>query len=126
MRTATLQTAPNAPAANVKSGGWSKTEFLQGVFRAGDFSIPAGGHNRSCGAQHVSWTVLRPGGSSLSKRFVVTERLSAHVRADAFNVLNRANRISGNGSEQQQLRAFDFDPDPASDADWSANRDELF
>jgi Carboxypeptidase regulatory-like domain/TonB dependent receptor len=82
---------PNAPAAGVKTSGWTTAEFLAGIFKASDFPKPAAGQNGNLprnaylGPGYIDFSL------SLSKRFPVGNAASAEVRVDAFNVFNRVN-----------------------------------
>jgi hypothetical protein len=82
---------PNAPAADVKQRGWSKDEYLTGIFRVSDFPIPASGQNGNLvrnafrGPGFVDLSV------SLSKKFTFNGKWSGELRLDAFNALNRVN-----------------------------------
>jgi hypothetical protein len=82
---------PNAPAAGIKTGGWSNQEYLNGIFKAADFPRPAAGTNGNL----VRNAYRGPGyidvSLSLSKKFDVTPRVKAEIRLDAFNALNRVN-----------------------------------
>lgn len=82
---------PNAPASDVKQGGWSQAEYLDGIFQAADFPAPAPGENGNL----VRNAFRGPGYSdvslSLSKKFEIKSRVSAELRLDAFNAFNRVN-----------------------------------
>ena len=82
---------PNAPAASVKTSGWSVDEYLAGIFRASDFPVPARGTNGNL----VRNAYRGPGyvdvSLSLSKGFQVTPRVNTEFRVDAFNAFNRVN-----------------------------------
>ena len=67
---------PNAPAESLKRSGFSKQEFLTGIFKAADFPLPASGTYGNLGRN----TFRSPGFArvdfSLLKTFKVTERIS--------------------------------------------------
>ena len=82
---------PNAPAESLKRRGFSKQEFLTGIFRPADFPVPTSGTLGNLGRN----TFRAPGfarvDASLLKTFPIAERISANLRLEAFNALNRAN-----------------------------------
>jgi TonB dependent receptor-like, beta-barrel len=82
---------PNAPADGVKTSGWTNNEYLRGIFLATDFPKPAPGQNGAL----VRNAYRGPGyidvSLSLSKKFDLTPKVSAEIRLDAFNALNRVN-----------------------------------
>ncbi len=82
---------PNAPASSVARGGWTRQQFLNGIFGVNDFPVPALGTNGSLGRN----TYRGPGffhiDLSLAKNFRLAERLTAQLRLDMFNALNRVN-----------------------------------
>jgi hypothetical protein len=88
---------PNAPAESLKRNGYSKQEYLTGIFRVADFPAPPSGTYGNLGRN----TFRSPGfarvDASLLKTFRVGERISAHLRVDSFNSLNRANLNAPSG-----------------------------
>lgn len=82
---------PNAPAASIPRTGYSRRQFLSGIFPASAFPIPTRGTNGNLGRN----TFRGPGyveiDATLSKTFRLTERLQFQLRGDAFNLLNRVN-----------------------------------
>jgi hypothetical protein len=82
---------PNAPAAGVPRGGWERSDYQEGLFRASDFPVPAAGTNGNLGRN----TFRGPGFAQLdltiSKAFRLSEGISLQLRAEAFNALNRVN-----------------------------------
>ncbi|MEO8373152.1 MAG: hypothetical protein ABI806_28460, partial [Candidatus Solibacter sp.] len=82
---------PNAPINGVSVGGWDKQQFLQGIFRPSDFPTPAPGTDGALGRNAFRGPGFAQVDLSLSKRFSLTERVTAQIRADAFNALNRVN-----------------------------------
>ncbi len=88
---------PNAPAAELLQSSWERSDFLSGVFRAADFPLPAGGTVGNLGRNRLRGPGYAQVDMSLSKRFVITERVSSQVRVDAFNAFNRVNLNNPNG-----------------------------
>ncbi len=82
---------PNAPASNVKQSGWTRQEFLGGIFSVADFPTPERGTNGNLGRNAFRGPGFAQVDLSLSKRFRLTERASVQVRLDTFNALNRVN-----------------------------------
>jgi hypothetical protein len=82
---------PNAPAAGIKTSGWSVDEYLAGIFRAADFPVPARGTNGNLVRNAYRGPGYADVSLSLSKRFNLTGRMNTEVRIDAFNALNRVN-----------------------------------
>ncbi len=82
---------PNAPAPGVLRGGWTKAEFLQGVFRAADFPVPVRGTNGNLGRNATRGPGFQETCLALAKRFGLTEKLSAQLRIEAFNAWNTVN-----------------------------------
>ncbi len=82
---------PNAPAAGVKTSGWSVDEYLAGIFRASDFPVPARGTNGNLVRNAYRGPGYADVSLSLSKRFAMTSKINTEVRVDAFNALNRVN-----------------------------------
>ena len=82
---------PNAPASSVKQSGWSKDEYLTGIFRASDFPRPAPGTNGNL----VRNAFRGPGyidvSLSVSKKFKFNTNWTGEFRFDAFNAFNRVN-----------------------------------
>lgn len=82
---------PNAPADSVKRSGWNRQEFLTGIFRAADFPAPASGVNGNLGRNPYRGPGYAQVDLAASKKFAITERVSAQLRLEAFNALNRVN-----------------------------------
>jgi len=82
---------PNAPAESLKRSGFSKQEYLTGIFKVSDFPVPASGTYGNLGRN----TFRAPGFArvdlSLLKTLPLTERVSANLRLEAFNALNGTN-----------------------------------
>jgi hypothetical protein len=82
---------PNAPRADLKRSGYERSAFLRGVFQASDFPAPAPGANGSLGRNVFRGPGFAGVDTGLSKKFRVTERFVAELRAEAFNTFNRVN-----------------------------------
>jgi hypothetical protein len=82
---------PNAPATELKKSGWTKPELLNGVFQVADFPRPAPATNGNLGRSTYTGAGFAELDLSLAKRFTLTERLSAQLRLESFNALNRVN-----------------------------------
>ncbi|MDQ6707664.1 MAG: carboxypeptidase regulatory-like domain-containing protein, partial [Acidobacteriota bacterium] len=82
---------PNAPSSGIKTAGWSRQQFLSGIFPASAFPAPVPGTDGTLGRN----TYFGPGfvdvDASLNKRFAIGERVHLQIRIEAFNVLNRVN-----------------------------------
>ena len=109
---------PNAPAAGVKTVGWSQRRVpdrhlprqrLPADRRAGqNGNLPRNAY-RGPGYADVSL--------SFSKKFAVSQTASAEFRIDAFNAFNRVNLVgSEHGSEQHELRQVDVAARAAGDS----------
>ena len=82
---------PNAPTPDTKTSGWSRSDFVAGVLPISAFPTPGRGADGNLGRNTFrgpgfAWTDL-----SLSKRFVISERITAQLRLDDFNAFNRVN-----------------------------------
>ena len=82
---------PNPPASGVKQSGWERSEFQSGIFRASDFPLPQPGTNGFLGRNTFRGPGYAQVDLSLSKAFRITEKITSHLRVDAFNALNRVN-----------------------------------
>jgi hypothetical protein len=91
---------PNAPAESIKRRGYTKQEFLTGIFKVADFPLPASGTYGNLGRNAFRAPGFARVDASLLKTFRVTERLSANLRLEAFNSLNRANLNPPSGDLQ--------------------------
>jgi hypothetical protein len=82
---------PNAPAADVPRSGWTRQEFLNGIFPVSAFPIPVKGTNGTLGRNTFRGPQFLEVDMSLAKRFAITERIHMQLRGDAFNALNHVN-----------------------------------
>ncbi|MGA2118846.1 MAG: carboxypeptidase regulatory-like domain-containing protein [Bryobacteraceae bacterium] len=107
---------PDAPAASVQRSGFSRAQYIHGMFPASVFPIPTLGTDGTLGRNAFRGPgFIQPDGS-LSKTFALTERVSLHVKMDAYNVANRVNLLQptmdvasssfGISTSQQTPRTF--------------------
>jgi hypothetical protein len=82
---------PNAPDPNIKSSGWSRDEYLTGIFKASDFPRPTAGQNGNLPRNAYRGPGYADVSLSFSKKFDVSRTASAEFRVDAFNAFNRVN-----------------------------------
>lgn len=82
---------PNAPITPVKTSSWTRQQLLNGIFAASVFPVPAPGQGGNLGRNTFRGPGFAQVDLALSKNFKLGERLSAMLRADALNVLNRVN-----------------------------------
>jgi hypothetical protein len=82
---------PNAPADAVKRTGFSRSDYLLGIFSAADFPRPVAGANGNLGRNTFRGPGFAQIDASLMKKFAVTDRISSEVRLEAYNALNRVN-----------------------------------
>jgi hypothetical protein len=82
---------PNAPAESLKRSGFTKREFIDGVFRVADFPRPATGTLGNLGRNAFRGPGFARVDASLMKTIQMSERINANLRLESFNALNRAN-----------------------------------
>jgi len=82
---------PNAPTGNIQSSGWSRQQFLTGIFKVTDFGVPTPGTDGNLGRTTYRGPGFAETDLSLAKRFMMGERFSALLRVDAYNAFNRVN-----------------------------------
>ncbi len=82
---------PNAPVASIQTGGWTRQQYLAGIFQVSNFPIPVLGNDGSLGRNVYRGPGFVQTDLSLAKKFVMMERVTALFRVDAFNALNRVN-----------------------------------
>jgi hypothetical protein len=82
---------PNAPTESVKRRGFSKEEFLTGVFQRTDFPRPPAGQLGNLGRNMFRGPGFARVDFSLQKNFPLMERASANLRLESFNSFNRSN-----------------------------------
>ncbi len=82
---------PNAPASSVVAGGWSRSNYLAGLFPASAFPVPTPGTNGNLGRNVYRSPGFAETDLSLAKAFRIRERMTWQIRIDAFNAFNRVN-----------------------------------
>ena len=82
---------PNAPAETVPRSGWSRQQFLSGIFPVSAFPLPVKGTDGTLGRNTFRGPGFLEIDLSIAKTFTLTERLHLQLRGDAFNALNRVN-----------------------------------
>jgi hypothetical protein len=85
---------PNAPAESVARGDWERSQYLTGIFNVADFPTPQPGQNGTLGRNTFRGPGFAQMDVSLSKQMRFNERVTAELRADAFNALNRVNLLN--------------------------------
>jgi hypothetical protein len=82
---------PNNPGPDVPRNGFSRTNYLLGLFPASAFPAPVRGTTGNLGRNTFRGPGFAQTDLSLSKKFVLTERMSGQLRIDGFNAFNRVN-----------------------------------
>jgi len=83
---------PNSPSSSVKRRGFTKEEFLTGIFRATDFPRPAAGTLGDMGRNIFRGPGFARVDLSLNKTFAMyAERLNANLKLESYNAFNRVN-----------------------------------
>lgn len=82
---------PNAPAATVKRSGFTKEEFLVGIFTVADFPRPSGGTVGNLARNAFRGPGFARVDFALAKNFPLRESASLSVRLEGFNAFNRVN-----------------------------------
>lgn len=82
---------PNAPSDSILRKGYTKDQFLNGIFNVADFPLPAPGQYGNLGRNTFRGPGFARTDLSIGKTFAVTERVSSVLRLEAYNALNRVN-----------------------------------
>jgi hypothetical protein len=82
---------PDDPGPDVPRGGFTRTNYLLGLFPASAFPSPVKGTDGNLGRNTFRGPGFAQTDLSVSKRLQLTERLSGQLRFDAFNAFNRVN-----------------------------------
>lgn len=83
---------PNGPTTPIQTSGWSRSDFLAGIFpNKAVFGIPALGTDGTLGRNTFRGPGFAQIDMSLGKQFRISERFSSRLQLDAFNALNRVN-----------------------------------
>jgi len=109
---------PNTPDPGIKQGGWSRDEYLNGIFKATDFPRPVAGQNGNLPRNAYRGPGYADVSLSFSKKFALGHTTSTEVRIDAFNAFNRVNLSDpntdlsstnfGKSTSQLNTRAIQF------------------
>ena len=82
---------PNAPADSIARSGFSKSQFLTGIFSVADFPKPVLGTDGTLGRNTFTGPGFARVDFSLEKNMKFTERFNAALRIESYNAFNRAN-----------------------------------
>jgi hypothetical protein len=82
---------PNAPDGSIPRGGWSRSDYLAGLFPISAFPTPIPGRDGNLGRNVFRGPGFAETDLSLAKTFKIRERFAAQFRLDAFNAFNRVN-----------------------------------
>ena len=82
---------PNAPADSISRSGFTKQQFLTGIFLATDFPKPLLGTNGNLGRNTFRGPGFARVDVSLEKNITFTERINGMLRLESYNSLNRVN-----------------------------------
>jgi hypothetical protein len=82
---------PHEPAVSVKRQGFTKEEFLAGIFAVADFPRPAGGTVGNLARNAFRGPGFARVDLALAKNFPIHESISASLRLEGFNAFNRVN-----------------------------------
>ena len=82
---------PNAPSSAIARSGYSRQQFLSGIFPASAFPIPTKGANGNLGRNAFTGPGYQEIDMSLDKIVSFREHYRVEFRIEAFNVLNRVN-----------------------------------
>jgi hypothetical protein len=82
---------PNAPADTIKRSGYTKDEFLAGIFKVSDFPKPTGGMPGTLTRNAFRGPGFARVDMSLAKNFQIHEDVAFSLRIEGFNMFNRVN-----------------------------------
>src|SRR6185436_10129094 len=82
---------PNAPADSISRTGFSKQQFLNGVFSVADFPKPVLGTDGTLGRNTFRGPGFARVDLSLEKNVKFTERVGGALRLESYNAFNRVN-----------------------------------
>jgi hypothetical protein len=82
---------PNAPLTPLAASGYTRAQFLSGVFPTSAFPIPAPGSDGMLGRNTFRGPGFAEVDLSIGKRFAITERIHFGIRLDSYNALNHVN-----------------------------------
>jgi Carboxypeptidase regulatory-like domain len=90
----TASDRPNAPLSPIQMSGYSRAQFLNGIFPAASFPIPVKGTDGTLGRNIFTGPSFSETDLSLSKKFSFGERAKLEFRMEAFNAFNHVNLSS--------------------------------
>lgn len=82
---------PDAPRTPIQESGFSRQQYLNGIFTASEFPAPPLGTDGTLGRDVFSGPGFEGVDLSMMKNFKVRERINMILRVDAFNAFNRVN-----------------------------------
>jgi len=82
---------PNAPGSSISRSGFSKQDFLRGIFYVSDFPVPAPASIGTLGRNAFRGPGFARVDLSLAKDIHITERVGSSLRVESFNAFNRVN-----------------------------------
>lgn len=82
---------PNAPLSSLQSSGWTRQQYLSGIFQVSNFPKPTLGTDGNLGRDVYRGPGYAQTDFSLAKKFTIKEKVTALLRADAYNAFNRVN-----------------------------------
>jgi hypothetical protein len=82
---------PNVPVAGTIKTSFSQQDFLNGLFSASAFPVPALGTNGNLGRNTFRGPHQITADIALMRSFAVREQKQLHFRLEAFNALNKVN-----------------------------------
>jgi hypothetical protein len=85
---------PNSPSASIKRQGFTKEEFLNGIFSVSDFPRPAGGTVGDLPRNAFRGPGFARVDMALAKHFRIRESINFSLRIEGFNMFNRVNLSS--------------------------------
>jgi hypothetical protein len=82
---------PNAPGPNIPRSGFTRAEFLSGIFPVSAFPIPVPGTDGNLGRNTFTGPGYAEVDMALEKQFRLTERFKLGIRGEAYNAFNHVN-----------------------------------
>jgi hypothetical protein len=82
----------------VQSGGWTRQQYLTGIFTVAEFPKPTLGTDGNLGRDVYRGPGYAQTDLSMAKKFTVKERFTALLRVDAYNAFNRVNLSGPSGN----------------------------
>jgi hypothetical protein len=82
---------PNLVDTSLKTAGFSRTQFLNGIIPASAFAAPKPGADGNVGRNTIRGPGFAQVDLAIAKTFRIGERVTATLRGDAYNAFNRVN-----------------------------------